>query len=263
MELQEYTRMYELEDHHWWFQGRLRMVEGMYRRSIAPQLATSCPRLLDLGCGTGLFLQRRAGDSHALGVDASPEALRYCQRRGTLDVVRVDAAHLPFANASMDVVTAFDLTEHVSDDRALVEEIRRVLKPGGFLLATVPAHPVLWTGHDVSLHHRRRYRRCAFESLFPSGRWHTERMTAAFFLIFPLALLIRLGRRLAQPGHPARSDTGPAPAWLNALLGRLHAVEAAWLARYNLPVGVSFITIRRKIGDHPGHPIGPARGVNA
>src|SRR6185295_11545414 len=97
--------------------------------------------------------------------------------------------------------------------------------PGGLLLASVPAHPMLWTGHDVSLHHHRRYRKAEFNTLFAPREWQIVRMTASFFLIFPLAAAIRLGRHFLSPNAVAQSDTRPVPEWMNRTLIGLHAAE--------------------------------------
>lgn len=247
MELKEYDLMYELEDRHWWFQGRLMMTEGLLHEHILPAFPGRRPRLLDMGCGTGLFLQRRRADCDACGIDLSPQALRYCRQRGLSAVGLADATRLPFGDASFDVITAFDLIEHIPDDRLIMAEIHRVLRPGGFLLASVPAHPLLWTGHDVSLHHHRRYERSTFEALFARDAWETVRMTASFTTIFPPAALIRFARHMlgAGEGKP-QSDTQPAPEWLNRLMITVHRLEAKWLRRRDLPIGISFMTVRRK-----------------
>lgn len=246
MELKEYQLMYELEDHHWWFQGRLLMTEGWLNEYILPAFGGRRPRLLDMGCGTGLFLQRRLADCEAFGIDLSPSALGYCRERKIERTALADATRLPFEDQFFDVVTAFDLIEHIPDDRQIVREIDRVLRPGGFLLATVPAHPLLWTGHDVSLHHHRRYQRRAFEALFAGGGWERVRMSASFSLIFPPAALIRFTRHLLGNDSKPHSDTQAAPEWLNRLMIALHRVEAGWLRRRNLPIGISFMTLRRK-----------------
>lgn len=245
METHEYRRMFTLEEHHWWFRSRLLMIEAMLDCSVRPHLRPG-PRLLDLGCGTGRFLARREAEMDAVGLDFSAHALGYARQRTRAPLVRGDAGRLPLADAAFDIVTAFDLIEHLHDDRGLIAEIHRVLRPGGFLVASVPAHPHLWTGHDVSLHHHRRYTRDAFESLFTDQPWQPLRMTAGFTLIFPPAAAIRIGRRLLGLGERPVSDTRPTAEWLNRLLTGMHRLEAAWLARYNLPIGVSLFTIRRK-----------------
>ncbi len=241
MELMEYHDMYELEDRHWWFQARLRMIEGLLRRHVGRP-----GRMLDLGCGTGMFLRRRQAESVAYGSDLSPAALAFCRARGIANLMQADAGRIPLADASLDLITAFDLIEHVDDDRGLVDEAWRVLRPGGWFMATVPAHPLLWSSHDVSLHHRRRYTGHEFEGLFEPERWERVRMTSCFALVLPAAVLVRLSRRLRRARRPPHSDTYQVPAWLNHLLVALHVVEARWLERHDLPLGLSLMTIRRK-----------------
>lgn len=244
MEPYEYERMYQQEDHHWWFQSRLLMTEGLLRNGILPQLPER-PAMLDLGCGTGLFLERRRERFETYGADFSAQALAFSRQRGLKRLSRADATALPFADHSFDLVTAFDLIEHVADDRALVQEVHRVLRPGGMLLATVPAHPMLWSGHDVSLHHHRRYQRAEFRALFEPTCWEQRRQTSCFTMVFPVAAAVRLGRRLLGSTR-AEADSIPLPGPINNLLIFLHRFEAAWLARFNLPIGVSLLTIQRK-----------------
>jgi SAM-dependent methyltransferase len=253
MEPREYELMFELERHHWWFQSRLAMIERLLDRHVWPQLDDSSgnrPRLVDLGCGTGMFLERRRAHCRTVGLDFSRQALALCRRNGLDALAQADATRLPLADACADVLTAFDLIEHVNDDRSLIAESWRILRPGGFLMATVPAHPAMWSGHDVSLHHMRRYRRRQFEALFtstPDRRWQTIRMTSSFTTVFVPTVLLRITRRAVVDGGVQRSDTRPTPPWMNRILLALHRPEIAWLGRFNLPTGVSLMTIRQKI----------------
>ncbi|MCE5230920.1 class I SAM-dependent methyltransferase [bacterium] len=248
MESREYQTMFELEDRHWWFQSRLLMTEGLLRREIMPRLAGRPIRMLDLGCGTGMFLQRRQAEGDAIGTDIAPEALACCRGRGIGKLIQADAVRIPLADQSVDVVTAFDLIEHVSDDHELIAEVWRVLRPGGFLLATVPAHPLLWSSHDVSLHHKRRYTHHEFRALFTGGRWEKIRFTPCFSFILPVAAAVRLSRNLRHARRPPRSDTFIVPDWINRIMIGLHRFETWWLERANLPPGVSLLTIQRRMG---------------
>ncbi|MEN6627207.1 MAG: methyltransferase domain-containing protein [Candidatus Sumerlaeia bacterium] len=245
MEPCEYQTMFELEDRHWWFQSRLMMTENLLRREILPHFGGRKPRILDLGCGTGMFLKRRQAEGDAIGTDIAPEALAFCRGRGLAQLIRADAVSIPLADASVDIVTAFDLIEHVADDHALIAEVRRVLKPGGFLMATVPAHPLLWSTHDVSLHHKRRYTMHEFRALFHQG-WQKVRLTPCFSLILPIAAAVRLSRNLRHARRPPHSDAIVVPEWLNNLLINVHKIESWWIARHNMPPGVTILTIQRK-----------------
>src|SRR5947208_10726643 len=156
MESIEYQRMFQLEDHHWWFQGRIHLMRRMVEK-YSPQGLKRQPRLLDLGCGTGLFVTEQNRNKLAFGLDFSKEALKFTRTRGAAGLVCADSQMMPFESESFDIVTAFDLIEHVERDDALIAEAYRVLRPGGVLFVAVPAHPYLLGEHDDALHHKRRY----------------------------------------------------------------------------------------------------------
>lgn len=245
MESAEYKRMFDQEDRHWWFQGRLRAVSrilGRYAR------ADGHPRLLDIGCGTGMFLERQGVAYRSFGLDFSREALDFSRQRGLTRLVCADSQAIPFASDSFDVVTAFDLIEHVPRDQTLVSEAHRILRPGGMLVASVPAHQFLWGAHDVALHHHRRYQWAQFDSLFEPAKWKPIRMTYMFGAIFPPAALIRSVRRLLPTRGEPSADTHRTADWLNRLLIGWHGIEAAWLERHDMPMGLSILTVREKLG---------------
>lgn len=246
MELEEYRKMHDLEDHHWWFQSRLALTRRILDRALPPVEGRK-PRLLDMGCGTGMFLQRQNSDREIYGLDFSREALSFTRGRGVERLVCADSQRLPFASASFDAVTAFDLIEHVEGDDLLIAEVNRILRPGGILLATVPAHPFLWSDHDVALHHQRRYRMNEFKRLFDASLWNEKRLTYSFCAIFPPAAVVRtLMRSIASDDRDASADTRPTPAWLNGLMMGVHRVENAWLERFDAPMGLSIMTVQEK-----------------
>src|SRR5579883_787921 len=144
-----YEQHARLEDTHWWFLGRRRLVLA----ELARHAGTNAGRILDIGCGTGGMLPQYAAFGNACGLDPSEEAQDACRRRG-VPFVRGSGAQLPFADASIDVITALDVIEHVRDDAGLLRELRRVLRPGGVLVLTVPAYQFLWSQHDVFNHHQ-------------------------------------------------------------------------------------------------------------
>ena len=129
-----YDRFFDTEDRHWWFVGRRRLVTDLLAGFGARG------RILDLGCGTGGVLQHLQGLGDAVGLDPAPEAARYCRRRA-LPMVLGSGLELPFADGSFDAVLALDVIEHVPDDVAMLREARRVLRPGGTLVVTVPSLP--------------------------------------------------------------------------------------------------------------------------
>lgn len=241
--------MFELEDHHWWFQSRLELTQHVLDR-YAPGASGRPERMLDLGCGTGMFLERQGGRRRTFGLDFSRQALSFTRRRGLERLVCADSQVLPFRDVIFDIVTAFDLIEHVDRDDLLVSEVHRILRPGGILLSTVPVHPALWSEHDVALHHKRRYRRREFERLFDPAKWETLRSTYTFASIAPPAAAVRMLRRVLphKPGGDATADTNLTPPWLNRTLIAWHHLENAWIERFDSPIGLSLMAVNRKRG---------------
>jgi SAM-dependent methyltransferase len=102
----------------------------------------SCPKadwVLDIGCGRGGFVKAAGRElPRALGLDNQPQAGRICHDQG-VPFVLADAQRLPFLTGSIDVVRAKEIIEHLPDSRQMLSEIKRILRPGGLLLAHVPS----------------------------------------------------------------------------------------------------------------------------
>ena len=146
---------------------------------------------------------------------------------------------LPFPPGAFDVVTSFDVIYHdwVSDDRAAVGEMARVLRPGGVLLVRVPALEALRGAHDAEVLTRRRYTRGELALLLESCGLAVVRSTYCNSLLLPLLFARRtLDRLLGREG----SDVGFLPAPLEWLFRRVLGVEAAFVRRgFSFPLGAS------------------------
>jgi SAM-dependent methyltransferase len=244
MQTEEYARMYALEDHYWWFQGRKAIVTGLLDQVAAFHRADA--RVLDLGCGTGLMLEHLSARHWAVGLDFSPLALGFSRRRGATRLVQGDVQRLPVAADSFDIVTALDLAEHVERDDIFFREVRRALRPGGRLVLTVPAHPFLWSDHDEALFHYRRYRRADLRTKLLAAGFRIERLSYGISVTFLPIVAFRFLQRLWQrPGHP-KTHLIALPEWANTLLRRTVEFEAWVLRRWNLPCGVSLLAVAAK-----------------
>lgn len=241
MNLEEYRRMFEAEERQWWYAG-MRAISF----SLIDLAARGTPpsSFLDAGCGTGnnlLHLGRRA---RATGVDFSEEALRFCKERGVA-VARGSVLQLPFKDGGFDGVTSFDVIYHrwVSDDRAALSEMARVLRPGGLLLVRVPALSMLWGAHDEAVHSRHRYTRGELRALFEAAGFDVVRATYCNSFLFPLLIARRtLDRVLSRHG----SDVQFLPAPLERAFRLLLEVEARLVRFFPLPFGSSVMAIGRK-----------------
>ncbi|MDT7602086.1 MAG: hypothetical protein QOF61_83 [Acidobacteriota bacterium] len=247
MQRHTYAIMREVEDSHWWFAGRRRILESFVARIVHDLKlpAGARPRALDVGCGTGANLEMLARFGDAEGVDVSEDALAFCRERGLTNVQRGAAESLPYADESFDLVTALDVVEHLDDDLLGLREMRRVLRPEGRALLFVPAFMWLWGVQDDVSHHRRRYTLAEARARVEAAGLTVERATYANLTFFAPILLGRLIMR-ATGLRPASENNVNVPA-LNGALGRLFGAEAFWLRRFNFPFGVSAVLVARKV----------------
>ena len=248
----EYRRMFEAEERQWWYAGQREVAQALLEPWA--QGSSASLRLLDAGCGTGFNLLALARLGRASGIDLSPEAIRFCRERG-VRVARASLLSLPFPAAVFDAVASFDVIYHdwVSDDRAAVAEMARVLRPGGVLLVRVPALEALRGAHDAEVLTRRRYTRGELVALLAGCGLAVERSTYCNSLLLPLLFARRtLDRLLGREG----SDVGFLPAPLESLFRGVLGIEAALVRHgFSLPLGASVVAVAQK----PSVPSSPRR----
>ncbi|WP_428964266.1 class I SAM-dependent methyltransferase [Micromonospora fluostatini] len=228
MEATEIRKLAALEDSHWWYRER-RVLLGRALRRLAAT-GTRPERALDIGAaGGGNTRVLRDHGWRPVALEYSAEGAEVARERG-LDVIRADARHLPLPSASLGLVVAFDILEHVDEDHLAAAEIRRTLRPGGTALIAVPADMALWSAHDEAVGHVRRYDRESLRTVVAKAGLVVDGLWSWNVLLRPVAAW----RRRTSTG----SDLGGVPTVVN--LG-LRAVVAA--ERY-LPVrGLSGVSL--------------------
>jgi SAM-dependent methyltransferase len=245
----EFELLEKIDDRHWWFLGKRALLHALVPDGSAGR------RVLDLGCGTGGLLRDDPLAGVCFGVDRSARALSVCRRRGHRLLARADLAAVPFGAAAFDTVLALDVIEHLDDDVALLAQCRELVGLEGRVVVAVPAFRLLWSQHDVTYRHRRRYTARELARVVRRAGLRCERLTYTNFFVFPVAAVWRLLSWRAGLGRFApRTDFWPVPGWLNALLTAVYRAEA-WLLRrgVDLPFGVSVVCIARPA---PGGPDG-------
>lgn len=238
-----------MEDLHWWFVGRRRILLEVLNRYLAPN-GSQTRRILDVGCGTGTMLTYLASFGKAEGVDIDEEAIGYCRDRGLQNVRLGEASSLPFGDGSFDLVTALDVVEHLDDDVAAFREMKRVLRPGGQILVTVPAHRFLWGDQDEVNMHKRRYNARELRDRLVESGFDVLRISYMNAILFAPIAAVRLARRLEhrlRPRIQPQSDFRyPAPGPVNFLLAAVFGAEGPILRRMNIPFGVSILALAQK-----------------
>ncbi|MBW3624786.1 MAG: class I SAM-dependent methyltransferase [Armatimonadetes bacterium] len=245
MEPEEYPKMRRLEDTYWWFVGRRELV-----RTLLDERVPRGASYLDIGCGTGAMSQELAARGTVTSLDFEHAALHFARTRGLTRLVQASAETLPFPDDAFDALTALDVIEHLDDDLAAAREIRRVLKPGGVAIVSVPAFMFLWSEHDIALHHRRRYRAGELRDLFRRAGLEVERVSYVMTSLFPAVAAVRLAQKALGSDRKtleaAKTTLPDVPGPLNGVLTGLLRAEAQVVRRVSLPFGVSLVGVARK-----------------
>jgi SAM-dependent methyltransferase len=232
-----YDRMAAHDSTHWWYRARRDILHD-YLASFGglPDGA----RILEIGCGTGHNLPMLAQFGEVDAIEIDPAARRIAgERLGKL----VGDAPLPFLPGvpprAYDLIAVLDVVEHIENDVGALAAMRDRLAPGGKILITVPAHPWMWSAHDVVNHHHRRYTKKTLRAAIAAAGLKPERLGYFNSLLFPLAAGARLLGRVT--GREDSDDSPPPPA-VNALFERIFRLERFMVGKVPMAPGVSLVT---------------------
>jgi SAM-dependent methyltransferase len=242
MDAATYAVEAEVEATHWWFVARRNLL-----RTLIGELgiASSAPAL-DLGTSTGTNLRMLSelGFTDVTGLDLNDEAIRWCAEKGLGTVRKGDVCELPFADLSFDLVLATDIVEHVDDDGRALSEIRRVLRPGGAAVISVPAFASLWGLQDEVAHHKRRYRmKQLIAAVGKSGLAPQESFHFNYLLFAPI-WAARQVMRLARIRVASENQVNT--PLLNRVLGAIFAFDVRTARIVRPPFGVSIMLVARR-----------------
>jgi len=244
MNPEEYANLDRVEQSHWYYSGKRDLVRRWIDR-VKPPVAGDT--LLDCGAGTGRFALEMTGRCRVLVLDDHEESLRMLRERFPADCVLSlgNDGNVPLHDESIDYLTALDVLEHTRDDVAVVKGFRRLLKPGGVAVVTVPACMSLWSDWDVGLHHFRRYDRAGLLALFPGENWDVVHVNYTNVVVFPAVWAMRRWRRwFPATGEGARAEDKVPPSPLNALLRWVFTGMA--MIKMPFPFGVSLVLVARR-----------------
>lgn len=242
-----HERYYRLGKNYWWFYGKYRLVLSLLKTYV-PAFSTQPIKIFDAGCGPGHFMELLREHGELVGTDYAHERILFARREGYLETAQADLRSIPFQDASFDLITTIDTIEHIREDRAALQELLRVLKPGGVLALTVPAFMLLWGSHDENQGHHKRYRVPEMEGMLAQAGFEVIKATYAELVWFLPLLGIRKLKALKEYFYPAapKDDFLLFPDWINAMLTGVIVAEAPLLKRRRLPFGVTMICLAKK-----------------
>lgn len=242
------------EDKHAWFAGRTRAILKFLDAELNNTGSLYPRRVLDVGGGAGNMAHHLAHYGEVINLEYNPRPIPVAQQRG-VTTAQGSGDHLPFPDATFDLVTLLDTVEHIPDELGVFEEGARVLKPGGVLLVTVPAYMWLWSYNDEINAHQRRYTARELRLKLSLSGLRVSRMSYNNFFLFPAVA----GVRFLRPYNPGlksphtdtaaevyQVDMEPIPEPVNMILHGVYWLEAEILGRMSFPFGISIICTARK-----------------
>jgi 2-polyprenyl-3-methyl-5-hydroxy-6-metoxy-1,4-benzoquinol methylase len=234
-----YARLYR---EHWWWRAREAMLLDTLRRVLPAAAATR--HILDVGCGDAVSFPALAAFGDVCGIEVD---------EGLLDPLgpyrhRISTRPLgdPMYNADasrFDLITALDVIEHIEEDRTAVAAMAAMLRPGGLLVATVPAFNLLWDHHDVLNSHFRRYTRQQLRAVIASSGLEPVRTQYWFRALFVPKLTVAMLNRTRK--RKVEQHQIPHAA-INRAMQALCVLEHRALGRVPVPMGTSVLAIARR-----------------
>lgn len=242
-----YEEYFDLERNHWWFRARKEIINSLLKKNVAG----NNNQVLNVGAATGETSTWLSSYGKVTSVEYEKECCDFVKQKLNLDFIPASVTELPFAENKFELVTAFDVIEHVEDHHMAIAEMTRVCKPGGVIAITVPAFEFLWSKHDDINHHQRRYRMQELEKLFEK---HRGKIIFKSYFNSILFLPVALTRILANifPFIVNRKGSGSDFSYSGGrvssfLFFRLMKSEKFWLVRgFSFPAGISLILLFRK-----------------
>lgn len=228
-----------LFEKHWWWRSRNEFILEKLREL---QPSDGWQRILDVGCGDGLFFDRLAEFGEVEGVEPSLQLVNPANpHRRNIYVCPFDSNFRP--NKLYSLILMLDVLEHLPDATSALIHAVELLSSGGVFIATLPAFMSLWTNHDVLNHHYTRYTKGSFSRVAQTSGLCIYEQRYIYHWMFPAKLCTRFLETMA-PSEPTPAKTPP--KWLNNMFYAVSRVEQRTISRFPMPFGSSLIVVAGK-----------------
>jgi ubiquinone/menaquinone biosynthesis C-methylase UbiE len=187
-----FEKLFQIEDRHFWFKTRQAIISVLTEQIISGFQQGYL--VMEIGCGTGNLLKTLENTclkGNVFGLDLFWEGLAFAQERTTAGLIQARAECMPFSSEQFNLVGIFDVLEHLENDESILSTIQEMLKPGGKLLLTVPAHSDLWSSFDMVSYHQRRYTTSELTKKLIRCGFSIDYLSECMQILYPLAKLRR------------------------------------------------------------------------
>lgn len=237
------AQMFNNESHHWWFVTKAAFMKQVLKCFIPMTKQMT----LDAGCGTGHNVRFLAECGNYVGIDVSIEALKFCQKNDHTCLAQANLEQLPFKDNCFDLIISLDVIEHTKNPWRVIREFKRVLNENGSILVAVPAYRFLFSVHDESLCHMRRYDAKDLRSLLEEAGFEIKYLSYFYCLTFLPVAMIRIFRKLFEKNsHPSTDMFYMPMPGLNAFMKRVMTLEVKLFGHISLPFGTSVMAVAVK-----------------
>ncbi len=230
------NRYHELEKRHWWFIARRQLIKELLEKHLKKG-----SKVLDAGCGTGVNICEFS-KYDCIGLDQNKEFISICKKNG-LNAVEGNFLDSPFNEETFDGILCLDMLEHLEDDLGGIKEIYRLLKKRGSAIITVPAFMLLWSVHDETNEHKRRYTKKGLEKKFIRQGFKIVRSTYWNCIMFlPVLIIKKLNKIIGR-----KDDFSHHTSLVNSVFLKVLGLEKYLIMQdINLPIGASIVIIVQK-----------------
>lgn len=243
---ESFSKLYELEQSSFWFRSRNNLIQYFFRKHIGARKADVC----EIGCGTGFVLRGLTAikNLRLSGSEIYMEGLKYAQQRlPQIEFFQADATNLPFKD-KYDVIGAFDVLEHISEDEKAMTSIFNSLKTDGYFFITVPQYNWMWSLEDDIAFHKRRYSWTELRIKLEKAGFKIHYIGSFVFSLFPFMILQRLlGRRGRNKSAEEALDGLTLPPLINSIFYRFTQLDLVLIKLgLSLPFGGSLVCVAQR-----------------
>lgn len=243
MERRVYKSILKHEEKDWWYRG-LRNIVQSYIKTYKRQQGG---KLLDVGCGTGYFMKQLSLRWDVYGIDISKQAINMAKARSLKNIKLASVEKIPYKNGFFNIILVLDVLEHVENEIIALKEIKRVLATDGIAIFNSPAYNFLWSYHDETAKHLRRYTKKQLQEKLEEAGFKILKITYINSLLFPIAFTHRLISK-AFPPKNRKTDIDSAPRSLHSAFYKIFSFESRLIKSLNFPFGLSVSAVVTKKG---------------